>query len=166
MGLDWIVESKPCDNEAETFYKIKYKLKLLNQNSEENETEISELETELKEISYTPEDTLGDLTEEEVNKLDEIFKGGSFLTSAHDFRGKCIGESELLNEELKEEAYEHHNAEQCIEYAMKLEVFLEGIDKNTLDEEADEISDYEYIEEGIKWLKFWGKSGHGYYAWY
>ena len=73
-------------------------------------------------------------------------------------------QQKLLPELLKEEAYSNHNAEQCIEYAYKLEVFVESINKKDLDD--DELEDYDYINKGIKWLKFWGNNGHGYGAWY
>lgn len=166
MGLDWLVEKKPCDNHKEQFYKLKYKLSILNKIDEPNEEtnkQIEELEKELEEISVTPEDTLGELNDEEINKLDEIFNSGSFLTSNYDFRGKIIGQSDLLDEELKEEAYENHNAEQCIQYACKLECFLESLNK-TDDDDIDE-DEYNDIIKGIKWLKYWGNNGHGYCSW-
>lgn len=167
MGLDWLVEKKPCINNKEQYYKLKYKLSILRKNDEPSEEEnklIEELEKELEEISISPSDTLNNLNDEEFDTLDEIFIGGSFLTENHDYRGKIIGGSEILNEELKEEAYNHHSAEQCIEYACKLECFLETLNKNELDE--DELDEYNYIIKGIKWLKFWGNNGHGYYAWF
>jgi hypothetical protein len=166
MGLDWLVQNKPCDDYKEKYYKLKYKLSILNKEGEPSEEKsklIKELENEFEEISITPVDTLGELNEEEINKLDEIFIGGSFLTSNYDYRGKIIGCADILNEELKEEAYEDHNAEQCIEYAYKLECFLESINKNDDDFDEEEYND---IIKGIKWLKFWGSNGHGYNAWY
>ncbi len=162
MGLDWIVENKPCEGNEKEFKKLTKKLKKLREEEPGNE-EIGEIEDRLEEISFKPYDAMDDYTEEELNELDEIFVGGSFLTSSFDFRGKQIGHSELIEEELKDEAYEDHNPKECIEYAEKLELSISAYNKETMNE--DEKEDYDNVNRGIKWLKFWGKHGYGFTAW-
>jgi hypothetical protein len=165
MGLDWIVESKPSAGDEKEYVRIKKQLKLLKENeNEDNCEEIMLLEKELEDVSISPQDTIGDLNDEELNDLDDIMEGGSFLTSSLDFRGKAIGLADIIDEELAEEAYENHNPKQCIDYAERLEFAISSYNKDDLDE--DEAEDLENISKGIKWLKFWGNNGHGYYAWY
>jgi hypothetical protein len=165
MGLDWIVESKPSAGDEKEYSKLKKQLKKLRlKENEENCDEIMLLEKQLEDISISPQDTISDLNEEELNELDEIMEGGSFLTSSLDFRGKAIGLADIINEELQEEAYTDHTPKQCIDYAERLELAISSYNKENLDE--DETEDFENISKGIKWLKFWGENGHGYHAWY
>ncbi len=175
MGLDWIVENKSTDNPNEKyeFYRLKHKLKLLydqlyketnQENIYEIEEKIEELENEFNYISIKPSHTVENLSEEDIITLTSCIVGGSFIDKDYDFRGKVIGQSDILEEDLKMEAYENHNPEQCIEYAVKLEIFIEQLNKNDLDE--DEEEDYDYLLKAIKWLKFWGCRGHGYCACY
>ncbi len=164
MGLDWLVQGKPEKGSEKEYYKIKRDIKKLNENRDDNINTISELEEELIKVSITPVDTISDYNEEELEELDEIMTGGSAFTSSFDFRGKGIGLCELLELNLREEAYEDHNPSECIEYAYALEDNLSRLDKDKLTE--DEKDDFEFVEKGIKWLKFWGENGHGYYAWY
>ncbi len=165
MGLDWIVKNKPISGKEVLFNKIKYKIKILEKKEEESD-EIEELRSKLEDISITPSDTLDscNLSTSEIKELDDIFEGGSFLTSMHDFRGRKVSDSELINEELTEEAYEDHDAYKCIEYASRLEQNLSEYKYEELNEEQKD--DYDDIIQAIKWLRFWGKHGHGYYAWY
>lgn len=174
MGLDWLVNNKPkvnSNNESSKteYHKIKNKIKSLEKEEEDNnssflEHEIEDLRNALKEISITPEDTINSLSEQELKDTEDIFEGGSFLTSNNDFRGKLVAYSELLNDDLIEEAHENHSAKQSIEYANKLEKYLVKYDYNNLNEEEKE--DYDDIIRAIKWLRFWGKHGHGFTAWY
>ncbi len=162
MGLDWIVESKPSAGDEKEYSKIKKELAKLKENeNESNEEEIMLLEKQLENISISPRDTIN---ENNDGDLDDILEGGSFLTSSLDFRGKAIGHADIIDEELAEEAYENHNPKQCIDYAERLELALSSYSKENLNE--DETEDFENINKGIKWLKFWGNNGHGYYAWY
>jgi hypothetical protein len=166
MGLDWIVNYKPIEGNESSFYKIKNRIKKLDKEAYHSsiENEIDDLRNSLKKISITPEDTINILSEQELQETDNIFEGGSFLTSNHDFRGQVISCSELLNETLIEEAYVHHGAKKSIEYANKLEHSLSEYKYDELEEEEQE--DYNYIIRAIKWLRFWGKHGHGFTAWY
>lgn len=177
MGLDWCLQPKSRENDKdkEEFYRLKYQLKLHrdmlykaeNQGTEENdelEQKTNELEEKFNIISIQPSDSINNLSDDDIVKLNNCLIGGSFVSDDCDFRGKVIGQSDILSEELKNEAYEHHSSEQCIEYAIKLEIFIETLNKEDLTE--DEQEDYDFIVKAINWLKFWGKLGHGYYAWY
>ncbi len=165
MGLDWIVEPKPCEGDEKQFFNIKKQLqKLKEHENENNEDEIMLLEEELAKISISPQDTISDLNEEELIELDDVMIGGSFLTSSLDFRGKAVGRADIINQELQEEAYDDHNPKECIEYAEKLEFAISSYNKDDLND--DELDDFENITKGIKWLKFWGTNGHGYHAWF
>ena len=175
MGLDWCLQPKPRDNDKdkEQFYRLKYQLKLHRDilYKESNEKKVLELEKKTNEmeeqfnnISIQPSDSINNLSEEDIIKLNSCLISGSFVSDDCDFRGKIIGQSDILSEELKNEAYEHHSAEQCIEYAIKLEIFIETLNKEDLNE--DEQEDYDFIVKASIWLKFWGKKGHGFYAWY
>jgi hypothetical protein len=175
MGLDWCLRNKPRDNDKdkEEFYRLKYKLKLhrdmeYNEQNEEKvkilEEEIEKLEEQFNNVSIDPKNAISNLTEDEIITLNAGTIGREFNPDSLDFRGNVVGRSDILDEDLKMEAYEHHNAEQCIEYAIKLEIFIESLNKKELDKDQQE--DCTYIIKAINWLKFWGKKGHGYYAWY
>ena len=166
MGLDWIVNYKPQEGHESSFYKIKNRIKSLDKdnNENENENEIESLRNALKDISITPEDTINSLSDEELKETEDIFEGGSFLTNNHDFRGKIVAYSELLNDDLIEEAHVNHGAKKSIEYANKLEKKISEYKYDELEEEEQE--DYDDIVQAIKWLRFWGKHGHGFTAWY
>ena len=86
----------------------------------------------------------------------------SFLTYKLDFRGQIIGRSDLIDDELREEAYEDHNSNQMLKYADKLEACLQKFDRNQTDEES-ELTD---IADAIKWLRFWGSKSHGFRVWF
>jgi hypothetical protein len=86
----------------------------------------------------------------------------SFVTSKLDFRGQIIGRSDLIDDELREEAYEDHTSEQMLEYADKLEICLNKFDR----EQTNEESELEDIADTIKWLRFWGSKSHGFRVWY
>ncbi len=165
MGLDWIVETKPSEGNEKEYSKIKKQLNKLKLNeNDSNEEEIMLLEKQLENISISPQDTISDMNDEELNDLDDIMEGGSFLTSSLDFRGKTVGLADIIDEELQEEAYIDHTPKQCIDYAERLELAISSYNKENLDE--DEAEDLDNITKGIKWLKFWGNNGHGYHAWY
>ncbi len=164
MGLDWLVNYKPKIGNEETFYNIKNKIKQLDKDETDNEDELESLRNGLKEISITPEDTINSLSSEELKDAEDIFEGGSFLTSNHDFRGKVLSYSELIDNDLIEEAYINHGDKKSIEYANKLEHSLSEYKYDELEEEEQE--DYNDIIQAIKWLRFWGKHGHGFTAWY
>ncbi len=84
--------------------------------------------------------------------------------SGLDFRGKGIGCSSLLSDELKEEAFQDHGPAESVDYAARMKTHLAQYKKSSLNNEQKE--EIEFLIKGIKWLNFWGKRGHGYYAWY
>jgi hypothetical protein len=137
-----------------------------NQDNQDNETKVQELEEKIKEleksfynISITPNNSISVLTEDDIINLEKTTINGSFACNNLDFRGNVIGRSEILDENLRNEAYESHSAEECIEYAIKLEIFIENLNE-------EKKIECDYIVKAINWLKFWGKKGHGFYAWY
>ena len=81
-----------------------------------------------------------------------------------DFRGKVIGGAEgHLGVAIAEEAYENHTAEQCLDYADRLEAAIDdavatGVD---LEEEGEEV-----YRSAVDWLRFWGGEGFGFNPWY
>ncbi len=84
--------------------------------------------------------------------------------SGLDFRGKGIGCSSLLSDELKEEAFQDHRPAESVDYATRMKTHLAQYKKFPLNNEQKE--EMGFLMKGIKWLEFWGKRGHGYYAWY
>jgi hypothetical protein len=79
-----------------------------------------------------------------------------------DFRGKIIGSAEdELGVGLSEEAYEKHTAEQCLDYADRLEA---TIDRTVSEEQRSER--YDIYRSAVKWLRFWGGEGFGFNPWY
>ena len=76
------------------------------------------------------------------------------LASNLDFRGKMLSFLKGLDEDLVEESYEDHSAEQCLDYARRLEKQLSNVE------------DGEVLESAIAWLCFWGGRGFGYRAWF
>ena len=82
-----------------------------------------------------------------------------FLCSSLDFRGKAVALSVVLDDDLKNEAYDDHDAAACIDYASRLEAALADVD----DEHFDELID---LRAAVRWLRYWGSRGFGYSAWY
>ena len=88
------------------------------------------------------------------------------MTSPIDFRGKVIGRLDWLSADAQNEAYEDHSAEQSVQYADKLEEELNEYLKSHPNAIKDEDSDARYVRDAIEWLRFWGKNGFGFHAWY
>jgi hypothetical protein len=110
--------------------------------------------------SRTWEELLEEHKGQHVMELAELKGGEASVTgiavASVDFRGKVIGYSEGLPEELQNEAYENHTGEECVAYAQRLEEALPQV--------SDDYK--EYVQGAIDWLRFWGSRGFGYYAWY
>jgi hypothetical protein len=137
------------------------------------------LEEKFEERHADPEDEWHERTLEEVRKdLEGVYveelaaepEGIALivgpLTGLLDFRGKVVGYCEkIIGDELAEEAYVAHTAEECLIYAacidQKLGEFLEEHDE--LDDE--EIEHIEDLLEAVRWLRFWGGRGFGYEPW-
>ena len=152
MGIDWITERKPLNGKEKEFIKLqKYLHKLLNEENTSNKHEelIKHIESNFYNISYSPQDVL-----QCYNNID--------ITDI--YCGDNIFESNLIDEELKEEACNNHNALQTIDFANRIQISIQNIDINKLDE--DDKEDYNNVIDGIKWLKFWGENGHGFVVYY
>ena len=83
---------------------------------------------------------------------------GMVMVTSIDFRGKMMRYVTGLDEELVNEAWEDHTAEECLAYVKKLEEALPTI--------PDGPEGKELLQGAIDWLKFWGERGFGYWAWY
>ena len=81
------------------------------------------------------------------------------LTGALDFRGKVVGQAECIDHELKNEAYDDHSSEECLDYADRLEAALVGVGERHRHGRTD-------ITAAVKWLRYWGAKGFGFAAWY
>jgi hypothetical protein len=99
------------------------------------------------------------------------------LCSLLDFRGKAVALAVALDEGLRNEAYDDHDADACLDYAERLEAAVaeykaEHPDWATRKEEAeyggqvsanDDIVD---VEAAVRWLRYWGSRGFGFSGWY
>lgn len=105
---------------------------------------------------------------------EDIAAVSGMLTSNLDFRGKIIGRSPVLSEDLQNQAYEDHTAEEAVAYAEslaeRLEVYKTEICPDWETAQfgnggpiRDAIAD---VENAIKWLSYWGSRGFGFHAWY
>jgi hypothetical protein len=77
-------------------------------------------------------------------------------TSNLDFRGKMLRFCEGLPEDLVDESYEDHTAEECVDYARRLEEQLPHVSEEHR----------RTVQDAASWLRFWGELGFGYHAWY
>jgi hypothetical protein len=101
----------------------------------------------------------------EFNKISGHTHG--MITSVFDFRGGVIGNNDLLNLELRNEAYKSKTPEEMMLYADKLEIHIQEYTEEKLKKmNEDQKSSYKLIEEGIYWLRFWAEKDHGMEAWY
>jgi len=73
-----------------------------------------------------------------------------------DFRGKVLRFCEGLLEELIDESYDEHTAEESLDYANRLEGALPLVKT----EEHKEL-----VTAAITWLRFWGSRGFGWWGW-
>lgn len=81
------------------------------------------------------------------------------LTSAFDFRGKVVGNAECLDDVLRNEAYDDHDADAAADYAERLEAALHDVP----DKHVHELVD---LRAAIKWLRYWSAKGFGFTAWF
>ena len=105
------------------------------------------------------EEHRGKYVVELAKERDGIAAITGMLCSSLDFRGKAVALAEALPEELRNEAYDDHDAEECVDYADRLEAAVAAVS----DEHLDELID---IRAAVKWLRYWGSRGFGYSAWY
>ncbi len=148
MCIDWIAERKPIAGKEKEFKKL---LKIFNDTKKtSNEELIDKAEMDFYNISISPYDSLN--TDE---GFDENNDDIDILFSSSD-----IFDSNLINEELKDEICENHGPKETIDFANRLEEVVSTINIYNLDE--DELDNYNEIIFAIKWLKFWGERGHGF----
>lgn len=112
-------------------------------------------------LDSTREDCLSRSMGRYVVELAKVTKGVAEYTgiacSSLDFRGKMIGYVDGLDQELSSEAYDDHTPDECLDYADRLEEAM----ADTRGSENIEV-----LVSAIKWLRFWGGRGFGYWAWY
>jgi hypothetical protein len=100
-----------------------------------------------------------------------------FLCTSLDFRGKAIVLSVVVQEDLRQEAFDDHDPDECLDYANRLEASLQNYkaehpdwetrhEKNDWGGMASAKDDAEAIESAVKWLRYWGSHGFGYSGWY
>ena len=136
MGLGWIINRKPIKGYENEFIKLN---KLFDELLLKGNIDTDDIENQINNISIAPSD----------DKIYDII-----------FSGKCIYNSTLINDELKEEACDNHNYIQAIDYANRLEIDIYSININNLNDK--ELEDYYYIVKGIRWLKYFGEDGFGF----
>lgn len=73
-----------------------------------------------------------------------------------DFRGGMVAHIEALPEELRDEAFADHDADECLDYAER----LHHASAELVDEQ-----DKETVKHAVTWLEFWGAHGFGFWAW-
>lgn len=88
------------------------------------------------------------------------------LASDVDFRGKMVAYAEWLSPELAEEAYKNHTAQETLYYAAKLENAYQVEAERRERHHEDPMEDDEAVPLAVKWLRFWGGNGFGFYAWH
>lgn len=81
---------------------------------------------------------------------------GMVMVTNIDFRGKILRFCEGLPEELINEAYEDHEAEESLHYANRLEIAMPKVKEKHRED----------LQGAINWLRFWGERGFGWWAWY
>ncbi len=81
------------------------------------------------------------------------------LTGALDYRGKVIASAECLPEDLTNEAFDDHGADEAVDYADRLEDALVAV-------HAGDIGELRDLRAAVKWLRYWGSRGFGFTAWY
>lgn len=99
------------------------------------------------------------------------------MCSSLDFRGKAVTLAVVLPDDLRNEAYDDHDADAALDYADRLEAAVadykaEHPDWPTRKEEAeyggmvsatDDIAD---VQAAVRWLRYWGSRGFGFSGWY
>lgn len=112
-------------------------------------------------------DEIGKWVPELAGSKEGIASITGMLTSPLDFRGKVIGYCDFVDSALQEEAYSDHTGEEAEDYGKRLEGCLQIQTKKMSSKTKKEFhAEIEYVKSAIKWLKFWGGQGFGFYAWY
>jgi hypothetical protein len=95
---------------------------------------------------------------------DALAAYSGIAVSDFDFRGQALLNCPYFNFELRNEAFKDHNPEELLKYADKIELafnnYKEVIDGTT------ELDEEEITKSALTWMRYWGKNGHGFEAWY
>ncbi len=110
-------------------------------------------------FSEIVEDERGKYVVELAKEREGVAAITGMLCSSLDFRGKVVALSAMLPEELKNEAYDDHSGDECLDYADRIEAALREVSEEHVEEVAD-------VTAAVKWLRYWGSRGFGYGAWY
>ena len=122
-------------------------------------------------------DHRGKYVVELAKKREGIATIAGMMCSALDFRGKAVAMSVVITEELRNEAFDEHDADACVDYADRLEASVHEYqtehpdwqtrqEKNEYGGLASAKDDAGDIEAAVKWLRFWGGNGFGFSGWY
>ena len=119
-------------------------------------------------FSEVVEDERGKFVVHLAKDQDGVAAISDILCSSLDFAGRAVALSEALAEELKNESYDDHGADACIDYAARLEASLGSFKLKHPDWalRARIKEDAGDIEAAVRWLRYWGCRGFGYSAWY
>lgn len=112
-----------------------------------------------------------------AKKTEVLAEQVGMFCSAIDFRGKAVEYAVVIAEELRNEAYDDHDPEQCVDYADRLEASLasyrelhpDWADRTEMDSFGSAIAvrdDIDAVESAIRWLRFWGANGFGFSPWF
>ena len=91
--------------------------------------------------------------------------GGMFVTPTS-FRGKVVGNSFLLSQDLQNRAYEDMTPAELEEYGEELSVEIENFIQENKQHSEDHKREIKDLKSAVKWCSFWAKNGHGIHAWY
>jgi len=94
---------------------------------------------------------------QDLAESDGLGMVGGILVGAESFRGKIIGYTEWLPEDVRNQAYSDMSPEELMTY---------GAELIALGEEAGEQEDSDIVVSAGKWCVFWGSNGHSMHAWY
>jgi hypothetical protein len=84
--------------------------------------------------------------------------------SSLDFRGKMLRHcGSILSDELMDEAYKSHTAEELEDYGHRL---LEAHESAKLSVDEEERNIRHIVKSAGEWCVYWGSNGHSMYAWY
>jgi hypothetical protein len=90
------------------------------------------------------------------------------LAGALNFRGRVISDAEaIVGEDLAEEAYHNHTADECLDFAARLDqVIGEHLGAGSASPPPIDEPELFALLAAVQWLRFWGSRGFGYDAWY
>lgn len=119
------------------------------------------------------EENKGKYVTELAKKREGVSTVSGMLCSSIDFRGKLVGYAQdVIGDDLAEEAYRDHDADECLDYASRMEAAIDQWVHENPEKAASKTREEDYPEylrllrSAVTWLRFWGNEGFGYHAWY